>query len=108
MKAPEIITQYLDAANRFDAAGAAECFTAHARVHDEAHDHVGQDAIRRWIADTSEKYQPKVDVVQVGSEGARITLSARVSGRFPGSPVDLKYGITLEGGKIATLEIGPA
>jgi hypothetical protein len=30
-----------------------------------------------------------------------------VTGDFPGSPVDLHYRFTLEGGKIARLEIAP-
>ena len=105
MKTPDIIAQYLDAANRFDIANAVECFTADARVHDEAHDHVGQDAIRAWIAETSKKYQPKVDVVQVKGGGSKVVLSVRVSGRFPGSPIELEYDITLHEGKISTLNI---
>jgi hypothetical protein len=32
-------------------------------------------------------------------------VRARVSGHFPGSPVELRYAFTLHGGKIARLEI---
>jgi len=32
-------------------------------------------------------------------------VTARVTGDFPGSPVELRYGFTLEGASIARLEI---
>ena len=35
----------------------------------------------------------------------RGVVTGRVSGNFPGSPVDLRYVFTLEDGKIARLEI---
>jgi hypothetical protein len=34
-------------------------------------------------------------------------VTGRVTGDFPGSPVDLQYRFTLEGDKIARLEIAP-
>ena len=34
-----------------------------------------------------------------------MTVTARVTGDFPGSPVDLRYRFTLEGATIARLEI---
>ncbi len=105
MKTPEIITRYFDAANRFDASGAAECFTADARAHDESHDHVGQDAIRAWVAETSKKYQPKAEVIRAKVSGSKVALAVRISGQFPGSPIELDYDITLRDGKISTLNI---
>ena len=35
------------------------------------------------------------------------TVTGRVTGDFPGSPVDLQYRFILEGDKIARLEIAP-
>ena len=37
-----------------------------------------------------------------------MTVTARVTGDFPGSPVDLRYRFTLEGATIARLEITAA
>jgi len=34
-------------------------------------------------------------------------VTGRVTGDFPGSPVDFQYRFTLDGDKIARLEIGP-
>ncbi len=105
MKSPEIITRYFAAANRFDAASAAECFTADARVHDEGHEHVGQDAVRAWVAETSKKYQPKSEVIRAKVSGSKVALAVRISGQFPGSPIELDYDITLRDGKISKLNI---
>src|SRR5882757_1744665 len=105
MKSPEIITRYFDAANRFDGASAAECFTADARVHDEGHEHIGQEAVRAWVAETSKKYQPKAEVIRAKVSGAKVALAVRISGQFPGSPIELDYDITLRDGKISTLTI---
>ncbi|MDB6170636.1 MAG: hypothetical protein JWM88_3500 [Verrucomicrobia bacterium] len=105
MKSPEIITRYFAAANRFDASGAAECFTADARVHDEGHEHVGQDAVRAWVAETGRKYQPRSAVIRAKVSGSKVALAVRISGRFPGSPIELDYDITLRDGKISMLDI---
>ena len=105
MKTPEIITRYLDAANRFDVADAANCFSADAHVHDENHDYTGLDAVRDWIGETSRKYRPQFEVLTAKAQGNGLLLTVRVSGSFPGSPVDLDYAITLRDGKISSLKI---
>jgi hypothetical protein len=102
---PAAVTRYLEAANRFDVLIAADCFTADAAVHDENHDHVGRDAIRAWIAETSRKYRPAFTVMHATVKGAAVSLSVAVSGQFPGSPVTLDYQLRLRDGKISTLTI---
>jgi hypothetical protein len=105
MKTPEIITRYLDAANRFDVTGAANCFHVDAHVHDENHDYAGLDAVRDWIADTSRKYRPRLEVLTAKAQDDTWLLTVRVSGNFPGSPVELDYAITLRDAKISSLKI---
>jgi ketosteroid isomerase-like protein len=102
---PAAVTRYLEAANRFDALVAADCFTADASVHDENHDYVGRDAIRAWVAETSGKYRPVFTVMRAAADGDTVSLSVAVSGQFPGSPVTLDYQLRLRDGKIATLTI---
>ena len=102
---PAAVTRYLEAANRFDAPAAADCFTADASVHDENHDHAGRDAIRAWIAETSRKYRPAFTVMRASVQGDAVSLSVAVSGQFPGSPVTLDYQLRLRDGKILTLTI---
>lgn len=106
MKTPEIITRYIDAANRLDADAAALCFTADAHVHDENHDHRGQDAVRAWVRQTSEQYRPRTEVLTTEAHGDSVRLTVRASGTFPGSPIELDYAVTLRDGKISTLTIG--
>ncbi|MDB6093916.1 MAG: hypothetical protein JWM32_1478 [Verrucomicrobia bacterium] len=102
---PAAVTGYVEAANRFEAAEAAEHFTADATVHDENHDYVGRDAIRAWIAETSRKYRPGFTVMRSSVTGDAVNLAVAVSGQFPGSPVTLDYDLRLRDGKISTLEI---
>ena len=102
---PDAVTRYFDAANRFDADSAAACFTSDAVVHDEGKDHVGTEAIRSWVAHTSESYQPQVTVLGAQENGDKLSVAARVAGQFPGSPAELGFELSLRDGKIAELGI---
>lgn len=102
---PNAVTQYLAAANRHDAEAAAACFTIDATVHDENHEHVGRDAVRQWVEETSRKYQPAFTLMRTAVRGDEVSLAVAVAGQFPGSPVTLDYELRLEGGKIAALTI---
>jgi|SRR5665213_3248132 len=102
---PAAVTSYLEAASRFDAAAAADCFAADAAVHDENHDYVGRDAIRTWIAENSRKYRPAFAIMRVCVRGDDANLAVAVSGEFPGSPVTLDYTLRLRNGKILNLNI---
>jgi len=102
---PEVVTRYLAAANRFDAALAAACFAPNATVHDESCDYAGRDAIRAWVEETSRKYRPTFTPLRSFVGDRRINLSVAVSGQFPGSPVTLDYDLRLRDGEIFTLTI---
>ena len=83
------------------------CFSDTAIVHDEGRERRGRDAIRAWTQETDRKYHPKTEVLDVVTVAAdTVLVTGRVSGTFPGSPVDLRYAFTLEGDKIARLQIG--
>jgi hypothetical protein len=93
-----------------DATGAeavAQCFTDGAVVIDERHEHRGRTAIARWKAEASAKFRYTVERLGAHLSGDQTTVTGRVTGDFPGSPVDLQYHFTLEGDKIARLEIAP-
>lgn len=83
----------------------AACFTADAVVVDEGRTHRGREAIARWKADSSARYRYAADPVSIEADDARHIVTARVSGDFPGSPVDLRYAFTLAGDGISRLEI---
>jgi hypothetical protein len=103
-KLPKAIEAYFAAANAHDAVAVAACFTRDAVVRDEGRD---RTAIREWSEEVSRRYRPAVSVLEVAEAGGKTIVTGRVSGTFPGSPIDLRHLFTLEGGKIARLEIVP-
>lgn len=102
---PAAIATYWAEANAGRAASAAACFADDAEVHDEGHTHRGPAAIQTWIEETARKYQPQVEPLRVAETDGRLLVGARVSGGFPGSPVELDFVFTLRAGRIATMTI---
>jgi hypothetical protein len=103
---PEPIAAYF-AADARGAAAVAECFSPHAFVKDEGRTHQGLAAIQAWKAAASTAFQYTVQPCGLEDEGGFHTVIGRVTGDFPGSPVDLRYRFRLEGGRVASLEIAP-
>jgi len=95
------------AADRTGAEAVAQCFADDAVVIDERREHRGRTAIAQWKAEASAKFRYTVDQLGAQVSGNQTTVTGRVTGDFPGSPVDLQYHFTLEGDKIARLEIAP-
>jgi hypothetical protein len=102
---PKPIAGYIGGSNAHDADAAAACFTDDAIVRDENRERRGITAIREWKEETEKKYHPIVEVVGVSETDGKTIVTCKVSGTFPGSPVELKYAFTLDGEKIARLEI---
>ena len=65
----------------------------------------GLAAITQWKAETTKKYQHKVEPLASVSKGDKIIVTNRLTGNFPGSPIELKFIFELDGDKIASLEI---
>jgi len=103
---PEPLSTYFAAANTDDADRIAACFAQDARVHDEAQDHVGRDAIRQWAADSRTKYSFQSEPLTMDGDVDRPVVTARVTGSFPGGAVDLTYRFVIADGAIAGLSIG--
>jgi hypothetical protein len=93
------------AADTSDANAVARCFSESAVVIDERREHRGRPAITRWRAKATAKYHYTSEPLAVDVSGPEVTVTARVTGDFPGSPVALQYRFTLEGASIARLEI---
>ena len=107
LELPKPIAAYIAGSNAHDTNGAGLPFTDDAVVHDVSQDYRGLAAIRAWKAETIRKYRPTVEVLDVAQEGGRTIVKGKVSGDFPGSPIELRYAFTLKGEKIARLEIVP-
>jgi hypothetical protein len=82
-------------------------FTKEAVVTDEGRTHSGHAAIAAWKLDASTKYSYTSEPVGLEETSSGYVVTSRVTGNFPGSPVDLRYAFRLERGKIAFLEIAP-
>ncbi|HEY0281046.1 MAG TPA: nuclear transport factor 2 family protein [Rhizomicrobium sp.] len=83
----------------------AKCFTDDAVVKDEGHTYIGINEIRRWKAETSSKYTYTSEPFASEERGEKIVVTSRLTGNFPGSPVNLHFFFELEHDKIASLEI---
>ena len=101
---PPPIAAYFEADTR-DADRLAQCFTENAVVIDERREHRGRAAIARWKADAATKYHYTSEPIGIKTAGTELTVTARLVGDFPGSPINLRYHFTLEEDKIARLEI---
>ena len=99
------VASYIAAANAQDIEAATANFSEGAVVRDEGQNRQGIAAIRQWAREVSEKYRPTFEMLDVAQAEGRTVLTGRVHGNFPGSPVELRYVVTLDGGKIERLEI---
>jgi limonene-1,2-epoxide hydrolase len=105
LELPQPIAAYVAADNAGDDAALAACFAADAVVRDEGRTIRGVDAILAWKAESKRKYQYTVEPLAVAEAEGGAVLTGRVSGQFPGSPVELRYAFGLQDGRIASLEI---
>lgn len=101
---PKPIAAYF-AADGKDGAAVAQCFTENAIVIDERQTHTGRNAIARWKTEASAGSNYVSEPHTVDHEGDRTIVTSRVTGNFPGSPLDLRYAFSLEADQIARLEI---
>ena len=102
---PTPIAAYIAAENRGDADALAQCFTEHAVVRDERRTIEGLAAIKEWKAETKKKYQHTVEPLASARKDDKIIVTNRLTGNFPGSPIELQFIFELDRDKIASLEI---
>lgn len=103
---PDPIAAYFDADQR-DGHAVAHCFTRDGRVTDEGETHVGPAAIAAWKTAASARFSYTTEPVSLEKADRRYVVTSRVTGTFPGSPVDLRFTFSLERGRIASLVITP-
>lgn len=102
---PQAVAAYFAAENSHAPDAVAACFTPTASVRDEGKTLVGKDAIRDWKRETSGKYNATIAPMSAQQDADRCAVQARVSGNFPGSPLDMHFQFTLAAERIAALEI---
>jgi hypothetical protein len=102
---PAPIAIYIAAENRGDTEALAKCFAGNAIVRDEGQTIEGLAAIKQWKAETKKKYRHTIEPFAVAQTDDKTIVTNRLTGNFPGSPIELEFVFTLDGDKIASLEI---
>jgi hypothetical protein len=100
------IALYLSAANQNATQRVKDCFTEDATVKDEGKTFRGVAEIQQWMSDTKTKYRHTIEPLAVRQEGQSTIVTSRLTGIFPGSPIEVPFKFALRNSKIARLEIG--
>lgn len=100
---PHPIANYFESEHHPEAL--ARCFTVDAILKDEGKTYKGVDAITAFLGAASVKYNATTVPFDLKDDGGFHVVRAKVTGNFPGSPVDLSYRFGLEHGLIDSLEI---
>jgi hypothetical protein len=103
---PEPIEAYFASENAHDPSAIDTCFAVDAVVRDERAAIEGVTAIKAWRVETGAKYQHTVEPLSMSKGNGTIVVTVRVTGTFPGSPIELTHTFALRGDRIASLEIG--
>jgi hypothetical protein len=102
---PIPIAIYIAAENRGETEALAQCFGDSAIVRDEGGTIEGLAAIKKRTAETKQKYQHTIQPLAINRKDGKIIVTNRLTGNFPGSPIELEFVFTLDHDKIAALEI---
>src|SRR5258705_519382 len=94
---PQPITAYVAAENAADPAALASCFTEDAVVRDEGGAYTGPAAIRDWAAETHRKYGHSLEALACEQTDGQTIVTNRLTGSFPGSPIELEFVFRLAG-----------
>src|SRR2546422_11479127 len=89
LDAPEPIAAYVAAEVAKDADALSRCFTEDGTVHDEGRAYRGRDSIRQWKQEVNTKYRYVLQPIKAPMHGDKLTVRARVTGEFPGTPLEL-------------------
>ena len=74
-------------------------------MRDEGQTIEGLAAIAQWKAEAIRKYQYTVAPLAAAQKDGTTVVTCRLTGNFPGSPIELQFAFALDGDKIASLEI---
>ena len=104
---PGPVATYLAAEKAKDTQTLGQCFREDAGVRDEGREHRGVAAIKAWHREANAKYRYVVEPLEASTSGSAVVVRARVTGDFPGSPVELRFNFTVSEDRIVSLEVAP-
>jgi hypothetical protein len=105
LELPKPIAVFFAAENGQNTDPVAQYFADDAVVRDEGRTMAGLAAIEEWKAETRRKYQHTTEPLSSIQADGKTVVTGRVTGNFPGSPVELRFAFRVEAGRIASLEI---
>jgi hypothetical protein len=105
MELPQLVARFVETQNNYDSRAYITCFTETATVHDEGKVHTGKEEIRQWIEEANEKYQSVMKPLKYEETSSNGTLTAEVSGTFPGNPIVLQFHLGLKNDLIHSLKV---
>ena len=105
LKLAQVIACFFSAEERRDTEAMSQCFADGAIVRDEGRSVQGHAAIQEWQLETKKKYQHTIQPLASAEKDGKTIVTARLTGNFPGSPVDLQFVFTIEAEKIVSLDV---
>lgn len=106
IRLPKPIADYFASENTHEASGLEAFLAADATIRDEGNTYRGLDAIGAWRAETARKYSHTVEPLAVSERDGKTIVTCKVSGNFPGSPIELRHVFRIENDKVVDLKIG--
>jgi hypothetical protein len=103
---PKPIEIYFASENLHDPTAIDLCFAVDATVRDERRTIEGLDAIKAWRIETGKKYGHTIEPLAMTERDGKIIVTGKVSGNFPGSPINLDHVFELKDDRIVSLNIG--
>ena len=101
----QLIDAFIETQNAHNSQGFAALFTGDAEVEDEGKKYKGSLQIKEWNDETIKKYNTSNELVSCEVNEDKIMLVLKVSGTFPGSPVNITFRFKVYEGKIKMLTI---
>lgn len=102
----DVIRDFIEKSNSRDVQGLTSLFTSDPVISDEGQTHRGLAEIRGWAERTQIEYGFTLEALNSADVDSETTVNCRVSGNFPGSPVELPFRFKFDAGKIAGIAIG--
>lgn len=105
MNLPKVVTDLIEAQNKFDSVAYANCFAETGVMFDEGKTHTGRTGIEQMISESNKKYRSVMKPLNYTENGTSGILSAECSGAFPGSPIVLQFHFDIVDGLIRYLKV---
>ena len=104
---PGPVATYLAAEKGKDTEMLGQCFREDAVVRDEGREHRGVAAIKAWHREVNAKFRYVVESLEASVGGPAVVVRARVTGDFPGSPIEPRFTFVISDDRIVSLEVAP-